>query len=175
MEKIFLFLLICLIFSKSFMGLADEIKMNLTLNEAIDRALHANLSLKVERYDTQSVAFEIDKQWGVFDPNLLLSAKYKESKSPLSKQYSIAAGGLTEIETRDLNLTSALTGKIPWGTEYNLDLNMVRDSSTFNGFNPEYQPVFSTTLVQPLLKDFGGRSNLAFIEDRKSTRLNSSH
>jgi outer membrane protein len=166
MKKIFLMISICLLLP--FKGMADEIEMNLTLNEALDRALHANLSLQVERYDTQAVAFEIDKQWGVFDPNLLLSAKYKENKSPLTKQYSIAAGGLTEIETKDLNLTSALTGKIPWGTEYNMDLSMVRDSSTFNGFNPEYQPVFSTTFVQPLLKDFGTGSNLAFIEISKN-------
>lgn len=142
--------------------------MKLTLDNAIDRALRTNLSLRVERYDTQAAAFEIDKQWGVFDPNLLLSAKYKESKSPLSKQYSIAAGGLTEIENKDLNLKSALTGRIPWGMEYNLDFGMIRDSSTFNNFNPEYQPVFSTTLIQPLLKDFGAGSNMAFIDISKN-------
>ncbi len=161
------FSLIFIIFLSTQLLFSEEIQ-NLTLRSALDQSLQSNLNLHVERFNPALAKLEIKKSWGIFDPILSLGLHYQNEEMPLTRQYSIAAGGLEATEDRNIFFSSGLTGKVPWGTEYKFDFTSTRNTSTFNQFNSEYPQNASATLVQPLLKDFGFGSNLAYIRISKN-------
>lgn len=146
----------------------DPAPMQMTLQDVLDQSLESNLDIKVERFNPSISKLEIKKARGAFDPLFSLGIHHDDNDTPLTRQYAIAAGGLSAVENRNTILSTQLGGKIPTGTEYTLDFISTRNSSTFNQFNPEYSQNLSAKLTQPLLKDFGVGSNLAFIRVSKN-------
>ncbi|MBI1869644.1 MAG: TolC family protein [Chlamydiae bacterium] len=160
--------IVLLAFAGTFLNAYADERTDFSLQQALDQALESNLSLKVERISPPISKLDIQKNKGVFDPNFSLKSNYDDGRTPLTKQYSIAAGGLLQTQSKTMTSLGELRGKIPLGTQYLLNFKSIRDSSTFNRFDAEYSQVASFTLIQPLLKDFGTGTNTAWIRISKN-------
>lgn len=154
----------------------------LGLNDAVLRALEANLDIVVERYNPDIADAAVMTAKGEFDPVTRVDYSYSDAESPQTIREGLASdAGSTETTTKSLTLT--LDGKIPSGTEY--ETVFMRDQSQFtqiNAFDPDtmtfvdvrnpgqYDLDLSFRLTQPLLKDFGFDANLAEIRIARGER-----
>lgn len=75
------------------------------------------------------------------------------------------------IENDTWRSETSLSGKVPWGTQYELKMEVSDEESTFNNFVSEYSGGMTLTLTQPLLRGRGPRANLARIRIAKNNRL----
>jgi outer membrane protein len=134
---------------------------SLTLPECIERALASNLDLKLQRLNPSIADWGVVQAQGVFDPSLVLGANYRDTTTPISTN-----SPLTTLETRQLALSAAVTGKLATGTGYSL-------SGTGEHITPAFLPYSggpTLTLSQPLLKNFGLDPNLAVIRVARKLR-----
>jgi outer membrane protein TolC len=75
------------------------------------------------------------------------------------------------IESDTWRSEASLSGKVPWGTQYELKMELSDEESTFNNFESEYSGGVTLSLTQPLLRGRGPRANLARIKIAKNNRL----
>lgn len=74
------------------------------------------------------------------------------------------------IESDNWRSETSLSGKVPWGTQYELKMEVSDEQSTFNNFESEFSGGLTLTLTQPLLRGRGPRANLARIRIAKNNR-----
>ncbi len=74
------------------------------------------------------------------------------------------------IESDTWRSQTSVSGKIPWGTQYELSMEVSDEESTFNNFESEFSGGLTLTLTQPLLRGRGPRVNLARIRIAKNNR-----
>ena len=74
------------------------------------------------------------------------------------------------IEQDNTVYETTLQGKIPWGTQYQVKLNVTDESSTYSGNVDEYSGGLTLSLSQPLLRGRGPKANLARIRIAKNSR-----
>lgn len=148
----FTFLLVLILRSES---LASEERLYLRLHDCIAMALENNLDIAIQRLNPQINATAIQQARGQFDPTLYLTPNYGEAKEPFDARSATSFGGLTSSSSRTSSLASGITGAIPTGTRYDLNLNTTDSQSTFNSFEDQYSTNWGLSLTQPLLKNFG--------------------
>ncbi|GAB4348429.1 MAG: TolC family protein [Candidatus Abyssubacteria bacterium] len=166
----------------------EERVVKLSLQEAVARALEANLDIKVERYNPDIRDAELLSAEGEFDPIIRLEYSYSDEEIPQTVREGLASDAAeTETIRKDLALT--FEGKIPTGTEYQLffdreqsqftqkdtvidpDPLVVGDEFIGDERNPsEYNLDLVFSLTQPLLKDFGFDANLAGVRVARGER-----
>ena len=179
----------------------------LPLERAIAMALTNNLDVRWNRTDLKIDTDRIRYAWGVFDPSLNLSAlresnrttQIVQSQTSLLTRNDVNAVfsgttpqsevvGLGENQSAQLQINSqendhyqsALDGKTPLGTHYNLGLRADRLTDTYRYgvsqdaankvFSPEYDSFAGLTINQPLLRDFGPTANMAEIRIARKTK-----
>ncbi|MCC6696167.1 MAG: TolC family protein [Candidatus Hydrogenedentes bacterium] len=74
------------------------------------------------------------------------------------------------IESDNWRSETSVYGKVPWGTQYELKMEVNEEQSTFNSFVSEFSGGLTLTLTQPLLRGRGSRANLARIRIAKNNR-----
>jgi len=74
------------------------------------------------------------------------------------------------IESDTWRSETTLSGKVPWGTQYELKMEVSDEESTFNNFESEFSGGLTLSLTQPLLRGRGPRANLARIKIAKNNR-----
>lgn len=74
------------------------------------------------------------------------------------------------IESDVTRYEATVSGKIPWGTQYEVKLEVNEEESTFSNFESEYSGGLTLTVKQPLLKGRGPKANLARIRIAKNNR-----
>ncbi|MCC6487987.1 MAG: TolC family protein [Candidatus Hydrogenedentes bacterium] len=74
------------------------------------------------------------------------------------------------IESDNWRSETSVYGKVPWGTQYELKMEVNEEQSTFNSFTSEFSGGLTLTLTQPLLRGRGSRANLARIRIAKNNR-----
>ena len=125
----------------------------LTLDEAIERALERNLSLRIERLNQRQFELGIDGAYGIFDTNVQGTASISENTQPTTDDLQGAA--VLTFEQQSLNLgASQLT---PWGGTFSGFLNSSRNESNsrFNNLNPSFNATTGVRYDQPLLRNLG--------------------
>ena len=169
-------------------AVAVEKVIALGLDDAVARALEANLDIVVERFNKDIREAELLSAEGVFDPTIRLELSYEEDEVPQTTREGLASNaGTAETVRKDLAFT--VEGKLPPGTEYGVTFD--REQSQFtqrDAFidpdplvfgdefigdvrNPsEYNLDLTFTLTQPLLKNFGPGANLAGIRVARGER-----
>ena len=81
------------------------------------------------------------------------------------------SGDQTTIIEQDSNVyETTLQGKIPWGTQYQVKLNVTDEASTYSGNVSEYSGGLTLSVTQPLLRGRGPKANLARIRIAKNSR-----
>ncbi len=160
----------------------------LTLHDLLVNAVNANLELSARRIDPEIQQNRLDGAWGAFEPSWVAGVSYSSSERP--QNYVPNAGGgryapLYEEEIR--RGQTGITGRLPFGTQYELLTGVDRIENTanttpgngFTSFSARYYPetVSTTTLTitQPLLKDFGFNANLAEVRLQKSALNTARH
>ena len=128
--------------------------MNITLQEAEQRALDRNPHIAEARLGTQVADFAVAESRTVYTPSLTLAMTQRSQTNPATSQL---AGGQSAVTTNALNYSSGISQLVPWGGgHYAVEFNGNRSatSNLFATLNPSFSSGFSATFTQPLLKGF---------------------
>jgi len=132
---------------------ADVGATDLTLDEAVARALDNNLDIAVERINPETANLFIASVKGAYRPVV---------SSTLGTSYIVQLPtsqliGGTRVENEAATANVGLAYNLPWfGGAVSAAFNNRRQDSTnlFTTFNPQFNATLSFNLVQPLLRGF---------------------
>ena len=133
--------------------------LNLTLDDAIERALKRNLDIAVERLNPQVQDLSVAQANSAFLPTVTSDFDLSRRLSPSRSQLD-GAGRLeqTAVETESGSFSFGLEQTVKWGGgRYSMgwDNSRTEGNNVFLSFNPSYGSNFSLNYTQPLLRGFG--------------------
>ncbi len=149
---------------------SDRKVLRLSIEEGILMVLKKNLDIAIQKIVPQVETARVDKERGVFDPEFSGSFSRDDSTTPLSIRSSVAAGGRSIVESEGYSLSTGISGKSPFGTEYSIEFEDTWTENTFNLFQSEYDAFAGITITQPLLKDSGYDTNFFDIHIAQKNR-----
>ena len=131
---------------------------NLTLDDAIERALERNLDIAVERVNPQVRDLSIAEASSVFLPTVTSDFDFSRRLSPSRSQLD-GAGRLeqTAIVSEAGSFSLGVEQAVKWGGgrfSAGWDNNRTESDNVFLSFNPSYGSTFSLNYTQPLLRGF---------------------
>lgn len=141
----------------------------ITLEQAIQRALVKNFSIKVQGFNASIAAARVTEAFGKFDPVINGSYTYSESFNPALTDATTGirpAASFSKTDTADLSLG----GVLPWGMTYKLGANSTNSRGTFNTYADNYDTFAGISGTQPVLRNFGFGSTLASIRIAQANR-----
>jgi outer membrane protein TolC len=144
-------------------------QLRLSLAECVQIALRENPQILVDRFEPLKADGDILAARGEFDPALQTTAQYNRSSVSADQQIQ-QFGGFTSVESYRTTVNSAIAGKLHYGTQYSLALNMQKEESTYGGFIEEFSGNLALTLTQPLLRGFGRDANLVRVRAAENAR-----
>ena len=123
----------------------------MSLTDCIQQALAHNLDLQIERINPQISLYDLDADYGGYDPTLNISGQHNHNES--------GAEGVPSSISDANSFSSSLDGSTPWGMTYGLSGNV---SKTYNSTFPvSLTNIFQSSggsvqlsVTQPLLKNF---------------------
>jgi outer membrane protein TolC len=139
----------------------------LTMNEAVVRALDANLEISIERLKPEQAEQRRMQALGTFDPRLEVGGTMESLERPQNTRDFFATGRAVEIMNEEnMRVEGSLGGVLPTGTRYNVTIRAYELKNTLNRealarFYPEYTSSTTFTVSQPLLRGAGLKANLA--------------
>ncbi|WP_438483225.1 TolC family protein [Oleiharenicola lentus] len=144
----------------------------INLNDAIQRALAKNFSIKVSSFDASIASARVTEALGKFDPVLSGSYSYSERFDP---QLTNSTTGLRPVPdfSKSDDAEAGIGGLLPWGMTYRLGANSTNTRGAFNGtaLSPDNYDTFAgVSGTQPLLRNFGFGSTLASIRIAQANR-----
>ena len=143
-------------------------QVELSLDEAIARALEQNLDIVVERLNSQVIDLSLAQVYGFYRPTFNTSFSNTSRTNPSQTQLDGGQSVVSDTAT----VTSSLNQAVPWrGGSFQVSWNNTRTDSTnaFSTFNPSYRSNFQASYTQPLLRGFGIDSTR---QQLQVTRLN---
>ena len=128
-------------------------RVELTLDDAIARALERNLDLAVERLNPQVFDLTLAQQLGAYRPTFDTALSNNSRTNPASTQLDGGAAVVSDTVVFNTGITQAVE---LGGGRYEVNLNNNRSASTnfFTSFNPSYRTAFQASYTQPLLRGF---------------------
>lgn len=127
-----------------------KVLVNLTLQEAIDRALASNLDIQTMRLNPQIQRYSLRAARAAFTPTLSSTLGHNNSSSQSTSQLDGGVRTSTERQTFNTSISQTL----PWyGGRLSTNFNNAR-TETNNAFsirNPSYNSTVSFNYTQPLL------------------------
>ena len=125
--------------------------LELSLDQAVERALKNNADLAVEKYRPETSAEDVRSALGSYDPFLTAHVAKSSADTPASNAFS----GGSVVNTGNLNYNLGLNQYLPTGGQFTLDFLNTRTTTnnTFSSFNPAFDSNLNLNLTQPLLRD----------------------
>ena len=155
--------------SAAFLGqTAEERPFDLTLDDAIQRALDRNLDIAVERINPQVQDLTLAERQASYRPTLGFNTDYASRTNPSASQ--LDGGLITETDTSNFDVS--IDWPVKWGggnLSAGFDNNRQETNNAFSSFNPSFRSVFVSQYSQPLLRGFRTDSNRTQIQ---VTRIN---
>lgn len=139
--------------------------VDVTIDQATERALERNLDLAVERLNPRSFDFSIAALHANYKPNLT-STFGMRSSTTFARSQTTGAGAGGTLSSDTLTGNTGIAQNLPWfGGSFAVAFNNNRleQSDAFAIRNPTLNTSFNAQLVQPLLRGFridGTRSQL---------------
>ncbi|MBI2515279.1 MAG: TolC family protein [Opitutae bacterium] len=127
---------------------------HITLQDAIQRALAKNYTIKSHAFDVSVARARVTEQFGIFDPKLTGSYNYSDSELPQLVDPATGVRPAASI-SRDDSYSLGLNGLLPWGLNYTLSADSGNTRGTSNSFADNYNSFAGVSGRQPLLRDFG--------------------
>ena len=126
--------------------------LELSIDDAVARALESNVDIAVERYRPETARADIRSAEGSYDPFVSLVI---DTNSRTQPPVSFFTGGL-RVTTETQNFSLGANALIKTGAQLSLNWNNSRTdtNNVFSNFNPAYNSSFTVGISQPLLKDF---------------------
>ena len=155
--------------SAAFLGQdMEERRFDLTLDDAIQRALDRNLDIAVERINPQVFDLTLAERQASYRPTLGFNTDYASRTNPSATQ--LDGGLITETDTSNLDVS--IDWPVKWGggnLSAGFDNNRQETNNAFSSFNPSFRSVFVSQYSQPLLRGFRTDNNRTQIQ---VTRIN---
>ena len=131
----------------------DSNVIELTLSQAIEKALQNNLDIVIARLDTNIQTENIAAARGFYRPQLRFDYGVFHSRAPSNSQL---VGALENIQDNS-NYNLFWDQQLPTGGNYTVGFENVRaaTNSNFFTYNPRFNSAFALSAVQPLLKNLG--------------------
>jgi outer membrane protein len=126
----------------------------MSLADCIQEAMQHNLDMQVQRYNPEISLYNLNANYGGYDPTFSFSGQHDYNDSGATFQNGQRILG-NEINSD--SFSSSFNGTLPWGTIYDLGGNVSSTKGTQAGFLPIQNSsgqVGALTLTQPLLKNF---------------------
>ncbi|MBI2422564.1 MAG: TolC family protein [Candidatus Hydrogenedentes bacterium] len=133
-------------------------QLRLSLEECIQLALVQNPDIKITSLEPVKAEEDIFSAKGEFDPVFGAEATYTHA-SQSANQQAVAFGGITAIKQWVTRTQGTLSGKLHYGSQYNVIWSSNKEESTYSGFIEEFDSVVTLQLTQPLLRGFGKKYN----------------
>src|SRR5690349_13034466 len=133
------------------LGVGTE-QLQLSLNDAIKRALENNNDIEVARDDVRFAETQLRSLEGIFDPVFAITPTYDKRISP--QQSSLGGGSVTSTTT--YSWSPSVTKQFGrGGGNYFLQFqnSHTNTSNSFSLLNPFYSSNLSLSFTQPLLRD----------------------
>jgi outer membrane protein TolC len=138
------------------LGVSSDQTLNLSLNEAIRRALESNPDIEVARQDVRFAETSLRSLEGVYDPVINLQPQLNNIVESQQSTLGGAQGQSGTLNVTDLTMDSSLTRLFrTGGGRYDFFFNNNRrtNSSTFNQLDPVYSSSLGVQFTQPLLRN----------------------
>ena len=129
-------------------------RFDLTVDDAVERALDRNLDIAVQRLVPQVFDLNLAEQLAFYRPTLSSNFSSTSSTSPSATQLDGGRNVLTDTALFD----STVAQPVPWGGgTFDISWNNTRRETTnfFSSFNPSYRSSVAANYTQPLLRGFG--------------------
>jgi len=127
--------------------------VNLTIDEAVARALERNLTLQSQRLTPRTFDYSIAATRAAYRPTL--TSTYSNRSTTQLPTTTVEGGVVVNTDTRVWN--SGLNQLVPWGGgNYSVNFNNNRAFTDRNNstFNPSFGSNFAVQYTQPLLRNF---------------------
>ena len=128
-------------------------RFDLTLDDAIQRALERNLDIAVERINPQVFDLTLAQQEAFYRPTVGFNVDAASRTNPSATQ--LDGGRITNTDTSNFDLN--IDQPVKWGggtLVVGFDNNRQETNNAFSSFNPSYRSVFLSQYSQPLLRGF---------------------
>lgn len=131
-------------------------ELELSIEECRALALENNLDLKVQLINPTISAERVNQEEAKFEAVFSSKMLYEKTDTPVATTLEIQ-GSSREVISADLGVSLPLKT----GGEINIDLtdNRYKTNSIWTVFNPTYDPDFSASISQSLLRNAGKRVN----------------
>ena len=126
--------------------------LELSLDEAVERALKNNTDLAVERFRPESSVEDVRFAEGAYDPLLIGQLNKNSTDTPAQSAFS----GGTKVNTNTWNWNFGASQLIKTGATWRVTFNNDKSetNNVFSTFSPAYSSTLNLSLTQPLLRDF---------------------
>ena len=137
-----------------FLGQSAKIRrFDLTLDDAIQRALDRNLDIVVERINPQVLDLTLAQQEAFYRPTFGFNVNANSRITPSATQ--LDGGDITETDTSNFDVSVNQPVRFGGGSlSVGFDNNRQETTNAFSSFNPGYRSAFVTQYTQPLLRGF---------------------
>ena len=125
--------------------------VELTLDDAVERALDRNLQLAVERLNPQTFDLSVARLQSVYRPTLTSQIGQQSRINPPTS--TLNGGTIVDNDTTTYN--TGISQAMKWGGgtfSFQFNNNKQVSSNAFNNYNPAFNSNFAATYVQPLLR-----------------------
>ena len=125
--------------------------VELTLDDAVERALDRNLELAVERMNPTTFDLSLARIKAVYRPTLTSTIGQQSRINPPTS--TLNGGTIVDNDTTTYNMGVAQS--VPWGGgNFNFQLNNNKQvsSNLFNNYNPAFNSNFALNYTQPILR-----------------------
>lgn len=127
--------------------------VSLSMQQAVDLALEANLGLKAERLAPAISAQDSARARSQFNP-FVNSALQRNTRDQIPSSFIESTGSV--VTSSSMGVSAGVSQILPWyGGSYQLNWSGGRSQTTATStFNPQLNSTFSATFTQPLLRGF---------------------
>lgn len=137
-----------------------------SLADAIALALQNNTDLKIQRLGPLAATNQVRKTWSAFDA-LLFGNVTRDRQTTPSGTISPFVTTDTTLFVQDFNFNAGVRKMLLSGGQVSLawqNQRRLTNPSAINELDPQYTTVLGLSLNQPLLRDFGWRYALVFVQ-----------
>jgi outer membrane protein TolC len=145
---------------------------SLSLADSIALALQNNTDLKIQRLGPLAAGNQVRKARSVFDTMLFGNVSRDRTTTPAGTISPFVTTSTTLFQ-QDLNFNAGLRKMLLSGGQLSLawqNQRRLTNPSAINELYPQYTTILGLSLNQPLLRDFGWRYALVFVEVAQNTQ-----
>jgi outer membrane protein len=130
----------------------ESTTLELSLDEAVERALDNNVDIAVERFNPEIAAQSVLSAEGYYDP--FVFSNLEHSSTDTKGTSSLSGGEVINTKAQVWNFGASLPVKT--GAQFDISWNNNRRDSNniFTSFNPVFNSFLSFNVTQPLLRNF---------------------